>query len=65
MKPISESECRSLKLIEARRVYATRLVESIAESQKRLDELLLELKNNGRRYEKEETRVRRGRVQKL
>jgi curved DNA-binding protein CbpA len=50
------------KLLEARRIYTARLVDSIAESRKRLAELLLELENDRRRYESEEHRVRRDRV---
>jgi curved DNA-binding protein CbpA len=51
------------KLLEARKLYTARLVESIAESRKRLAELLLELESDRRRYETEENRVRQDRVQ--
>lgn len=50
------------KLVEARKVYTARLVDSIADSRKRLAELLLELENDRRRYESEEHRVRCDRV---
>lgn len=50
------------KLLEARKTYTARLVESIADSRKRLAELLLELENDRRRYETEEDRVRQNRV---
>lgn len=50
------------KLLEARKVYTVRLVESIADSRKRLAELLLALENDRRRYETEEYRVRQDRV---
>jgi curved DNA-binding protein CbpA len=50
------------KLLEARRIYTARLVDSIANSQKRLAEVLFELENDRRRYENEEHRLLQDRV---
>jgi curved DNA-binding protein CbpA len=51
------------KLLEARKAYTIRLTEAIAESRKRLAELLLALEDDRRRYESEENRVRQQKVQ--
>jgi curved DNA-binding protein CbpA len=50
------------KLLEARRTYTVRLVDSIAESRKGLSELLLALENDRQRYESEENRIRQRRI---
>lgn len=50
------------KLLEARRVYTARLVDSIAESRKGLSELLLALENDRQRYESEENQIRQQRI---
>jgi curved DNA-binding protein CbpA len=50
------------KLLEARKIYTARLVDSIAESRKRLSELLLALENDRQRYESEENRIRQQRI---
>jgi curved DNA-binding protein CbpA len=50
------------KLLEARRIYNARLIESIADCRKKLAGLLLVLENDRRRYEGEEKRVREQKV---
>jgi curved DNA-binding protein CbpA len=50
------------KLLEARRIYTARLIKSIDDARKKLNELLLVLENDRRRYESEENRVREQRV---
>jgi curved DNA-binding protein CbpA len=50
------------KLLEARRTYTVRLVDSIAESRKGLSELLLALEIDRQRYESEENRIRQRRI---
>lgn len=51
------------KLLEARRKYTIRLGEAVAESRRRLDELMVELEGDRRRYEEEEARVRARRIE--
>lgn len=50
------------KLLEARRIYTARLIKSIDDARKKLNELLLVLENDRRRYESKENRVREQRV---
>lgn len=52
------------RLLEARHSYTTRLAEAVAESRKRLEELVLELENDRRRYEEEEGRARAQRIRR-
>jgi hypothetical protein len=50
------------KVMEARKTHIQSLVRARDDSQKRLAQLVLELENGRRRYEKEEDRARQGRI---
>lgn len=52
------------KLLEARKNYTLRLAEAVVESRKRLEQLILELETDRRRYEEEESRIRALRIRR-